>query len=190
MGRIFVLSGPSGCGKSTLCKNLIKNDERLRFSVSATTRAPRPGDVDGVDYFFFSPKEFEELLSKGAFYEHATVHGNSYGTLVEYTDELTQAGYDVILDIDVNGAMQVRAKNPKAVLIFIMPPSFEELERRLEGRHTENAASLELRLKNAKEEASHRFEYDYIIVNERLDEAYTQLKNIILKYRENDKEDC
>ncbi len=189
MARIFVISGPSGCGKSTLCGNLLRNDDKIRFSVSATTRKPRIGEVDGVNYFYLSREEFDEKIKEGAFYEHAEVFGNKYGTLVEYTDGLTEAGYDVILDIDVQGAKQVRAKNEKAVLIFIMPPSFEELKKRLTDRRTESAEDLNKRLSLAEEEASHRGEYDYVIVNERLDEAYIQLRNIILKYREDDKKD-
>ena len=187
MARIFVISGPSGCGKSTLCGNLLRNDGKIKFSVSATTRKPRVGETDGVDYFYLSQEEFDEKIKEGAFYEHAEVFGNKYGTLVEYTDSLTEAGYDVILDIDVQGARQVREKNSRAVLIFIMPPSFEELKKRLTERRTESVEELGKRLSLAEEEASHSDEYDYVIVNERLDEAYIRLRNIILKYREYDK---
>ena len=112
-GEFIAIIGPSGSGKSTLCGNLLRNDDKIRFSVSATTRKPRIGEVDGVNYFYLSREEFDEKIKEGAFYEHAEVFGNKYGTLVEYTDGLTEAGYDVILDIDVQGAKQVRAKNEK-----------------------------------------------------------------------------
>ena len=184
MGRIFVVSGPSGCGKSTLCNRLLKEDPQVRFSVSATTRGPREGEENGVHYFFISRGEFEKLIAEDAFYEHAESFGNCYGTLKSYVDELTGQGYDVLLDIDVQGAEQVRAKNSEAVLIFIMPPSLEELKRRLVERHTESSEQLEKRLARAQAEMDRRDMYDHIIVNDDRERSYGELRDTIESYRE------
>ena len=183
MGRIFVVSGPSGCGKSTLCNRLLAEDPRVRFSVSATTRGPREGEENGVSYFFMSEEEFDRLVREDAFYEHAQSFGNCYGTLRSYVDELTSRGYDVLLDIDVQGAEQVREKNPSAVLIFIMPPSMEELRRRLTERNTESAEQLEKRLARAQSEMDRRGMYDHIIVNDDRERAYAELRDTIEIYR-------
>lgn len=189
MGRIFVVSGPSGCGKSTLCNRLLDEDPQIRFSVSATTRGPRKGEENGVHYFFLTGEEFDELVEKDAFYEHAESFGNRYGTLKSYVDGLTAQGYDVLLDIDVQGAEQVTAKNSEAVLIFIMPPSLEELKKRLYARHTENAEQLEKRLARAQAEMDRRDMYDHIIVNDDLERAYGELKDTIKSYRQDTDED-
>lgn len=186
MARLFVISGPSGCGKSTLCTRLLKEDPSVKFSVSATTRSPREGEVDGVHYFFVSKEEFEKLIAEDAFYEHAESYGNCYGTLRRYADELTAAGTDVLLDIDTQGAFQVREKNPDAVLIFIMPPSIEELRHRLVSRMTESEDQLEKRLARAEEEMSKSPKYDHVIVNDDVDRAYGEFRDIIESYRRED----
>lgn len=185
MARIFVISGPSGSGKSTLCNRLLSEMDNICFSVSATTRSPRAGEKNGVNYYFLTKEEFDEKLSQDAFYEYADVFGNKYGTLKEYTDEITNRGCDVILDIDVQGAMQVREKSDSAVLIFIMPPSLEELKARLTNRATESEEQLNCRIGKAAEEISKKDMYDYVIINDDVESAYQNLKAILEHYRQN-----
>ncbi|MBO4359625.1 MAG: guanylate kinase, partial [Eubacteriaceae bacterium] len=148
------------------------------------TRGPREGEENGVHYFFISREEFSELVERDAFYEHAESFGNCYGTLRSYVDDLTDHGYDVLLDIDVQGAEQVREKNPQAVLIFIMPPSLEELKKRLYDRHTESAEQLEKRIARAQAEMDRRDMYDHVIVNDVVERAYEELKETIESYRD------
>lgn len=185
MARIFVISGPSGSGKSTLCARLLSETDNIKFSVSATTRSPREGEKHGVNYYYLTHEEFDEKIAQDAFYEYADVFGNKYGTLKEYTDEITDSGCDVILDIDVQGAMQVRAKSDSAVFIFIMPPSLEELKNRLTLRGTENEEQLQRRLNEAEAEISKKDMYDYVIINDDVQKAYAKLKSIFEEYRKN-----
>ena len=182
-GVLFVLSGPSGVGKGTLNAKLFAEfGEQIAFSVSATTRAPREGEVDGTHYFFISRQEFENRISNNDFLEHAEFAGNCYGTPVSYVNSLLEQGKNVILEIDVQGAMQVRSRMPESVSIFILPPSFEELENRLRGRGTETEEKIQMRLGAARREMEYAPKYDYQIVNGGdLEAAYQQLRSVYLK---------
>ncbi|MCR5346470.1 MAG: guanylate kinase [Fretibacterium sp.] len=182
-GRLFILSGPSGVGKGTLRKRALNDIEDLVYSISCTTRRPRPEEQDGVDYRFISGEDFEERVKQGAFLEYAHVHDACYGTLREDVERELSAGHDVLLEIDVQGALQVRRRVPGAVSVFVSPPSLEELEHRLRGRGTEDDAELQLRLKNAAAELRQAEEYDHIVVNGDLDEAAAALRRLILNYR-------
>lgn len=169
LGVLMVVSGPSGSGKTTLCRQLADAGEAV-YSVSATTRAPRPGEVHGRDYFFFSEAEFEKKIAGGEFFEHARVHGNLYGTLKSFVKENLERGIDVVMDIDVEGAAQVRACDDELVRrchadVFILPPSVDALKERLANRGTEDAEILALRLKNALTEIGHWPEYQYTLVS-------------------------
>ncbi|WP_290770958.1 guanylate kinase [Anaerofustis sp.] len=179
-GSLFVISGPSGSGKSTICKELEK-EENIKISISATTRDIRNGEEEGINYYFLSKEEFERKISENAFYEYAKVFNNYYGTLKDKVDEMLKDGYNVILEIDVQGAMQIREQNKDAVLIFIMPPSEEELIKRLTGRNTESEEQLKLRIETAKEEISYKDKYDYVVINDNLEKAVEEIKEIILK---------
>ena len=185
-GMILILSGPSGSGKSSIYKATIGDLGGIEFSVSCTTRLPRPGETDGVDYHFITRERFDELVAEHAFAEHAEVHGNCYGTLKSELLGRIRRGIDVLLDIDVQGAAQLRAlcaDSPEfceaCEFIFIMPPSFEELERRLRARGTETEESIRRRLANAKGEMDHAGEYDHIIVNDELDRAAQEFTALI-----------
>ena len=157
-GNLFVISGPSGAGKGTLVKRLLERIPDAWVSVSATTRAPRPGEIDGVHYYFMNDKRFDDLVAAHGFLEWADVHGKRYGTLKRTVLERMSAGQQVILEIDVQGAFQVRKLIPEAILVFIEPPSLEELRRRLEGRGTENADAIERRMKTAEAEHNEMIE--------------------------------
>ena len=181
-GVLFVISGPSGVGKGTVNKKLF--DEfpgQVAFSVSATTRDPREGEVDGREYFFISRQEFESRVANNEFLEHAEYSGNCYGTPRQNVERLLAGGIDVVLEIDVQGARQVRSRMPGCVSIFVLPPSFEELEHRLRERHTETEEKVLARLDAAKREIPCAGEYDYQIVNSDLDAAYAQLRGLYLK---------
>lgn len=182
-GTLFVISGPSGVGKGTLRKELFRRLGRLSYSVSCTTRAPRTGEKDGVDYFFLDRETFDELLSRGAFLEWAEVHGNLYGTLEETVKNSLAEGKDVILEIDVQGAIQVKEHMPEAVLIFIAPPGENELVRRLNQRGTEREQELKRRLENARKELNAASDYDHIIINDDIDRASSELEDIVKSYR-------
>ena len=183
-GILFVLSAPSGGGKSTILKRVMADLPGLVFSVSHTTRPPRPGEEDGRDYHFVSLHDFLDIRSSGGsgFLEWAEVHGNLYGTSRKEVERHLGSGLDVILDIDVQGARQVQ-ENFSPVSIFIAPPSIEELESRLRKRGTENEKNLEVRLENAKKELSCSGRYDYLIVNDELQEAVDSLRSIIIAER-------
>ena len=179
-GRLFVLSGPSGVGKGTLREHALNNAPNLTYSISCTTRKPREGETDGVEYRFISREKFTEGISRGLFLEYAHVHEDYYGTLRADVERELEVGHDVLLEIDVQGALQVREKMPGAVLIFVAPPSVEALEQRLRGRGTEAAGSLSVRLANAEKELAMKDEYDNVIVNEDMDTACEELRKIIL----------
>ncbi len=182
-GMVLILSGPSGSGKSTLYKKVCGDFE---FSVSCTTRLPREGETDGVDYHFITKERFQELLKEDAFAEHAEVHGNYYGTLKSELTGRLERGIDVLLDIDVQGAMQLRALCGRdqqfadaCVFVFVMPPSCEELERRLRGRGSETEETLTRRLNNARQEMACWDKYDYVILNDELEQAARDFKGLI-----------
>lgn len=164
-GRLIVVSGPSGAGKSTLIKASLEAVPELAYSVSATTRAPREGEVDGRDYIFLTRDEFERWIEAGKFLEWAEYSNNLYGTPEDRVNELLDLGYSVILEIELQGARKVREKRPDAVMVFVRTPSLEETRRRLEGRATESSEALETRMKTAVREVAARDEFDYEIVN-------------------------
>lgn len=180
--RLFVISGPSGAGKGTLLARVRKRHPNLGLAVSATTREPRPGEVDGVSYHFLDEEEFSRRVRAGEFLEWANVHGHRYGTLKGDVDALLASGTSVILEIDVQGALNVLRLMPDAVLIFIEPPSLEELERRLRQRGTEGEGQLRLRLRNARSELELADKYDERIVNDDVDAASDRLLQIIRSY--------
>ena len=181
-GKLFVFSGPSGVGKGTLKAKLFEEfGDQLAFSVSATTRVPREGERDGVDYFFITQQDFADRIAKDDFLEHATFSGNSYGTPRSFVTGLLDKGVNVLLEIEVQGAMQVREKMPESVSVFILPPSYEELERRLRGRGTESEEKVRLRLETALAELPYAEKYDYRIVNNDLDAAYKELRAMFIK---------
>lgn len=180
--RLFVISGPSGAGKGTLLAELRKQRPDLGLTVSATTRSPRPGEVDGTSYYFLSDEEFRRRIAAGEFVEWAEVHGHLYGTLVSEVKRLLAKGHSLVLEIDVQGALNVRKVYPDAVLIFIEPPSLEVLEERLRGRGTEDEASIELRLKNARHEMELADQYDARIVNDTVDRAAQELGSVMRRF--------
>ena len=178
-GRLFVVSAPSGAGKTTLVRRLVEQRPDLRFSVSYTTRPKRDREIDGEDYFFVDPQEFERLRDSGELLEHATVFGNSYGTSRKQVLGLLDSGTDVLLEIDWQGARQVRANMPECTSIFILPPSIPELERRLRGRGTDSEQVIARRLGEALDDISHWQEFDYVIVNDELEAAVAALQDIL-----------
>lgn len=178
-GKLYVFTGPSGTGKGTILSQVLKQDARLFLSVSATTRAPREGEIHGGHYYFLDKQTFEDKINKGEFLEYAQYVGNYYGTLEEPVNEQLKNGNDVILEIEVQGAMQIHEKRPDAVMIFVAPPSIEELERRLVGRGTENPEKVAARMKTAEEELKQADKFDYIIVNDDLDCAIADLLAIL-----------
>ena len=182
-GTLFVVSSPSGGGKGTLIRHVLEVVENLRYSVSYTTRAPRPGEVDGREYFFVNREIFEEMAGAGEFLEWACVHGNLYGTAKNQVIEETAAGADIILEVDVQGAASVRQLLMDSVSIFILPPSFEVLRQRLIARDTDSPDELELRLRNAPEELKQYSAFDYVIINDEVDRAMGQLAAIIYAER-------
>ncbi len=178
-GMLLVISGASGVGKGTLLKRLMQEDRSLVFSVSATTRAPRPGEQEGVDYHYVSDARFDELVAQDAFVEYANVHGNRYGTLRSEVDARREAGWNVVLDIDVQGALNVLAHEQGCVSVFILPPSMAELRRRLEGRATERPQDVERRMRDAAWEIAQRGAYQYNIVNDDVEAALQRLHLIV-----------
>lgn len=172
-GKLFVISGPSGAGKGTICKKILEQDD-IALSISMTTRSPREGEVHGESYYFITKEEFKENIRKQGFLEYAEVYGNFYGTPKKQVIELLEQGRDVLLEIDIQGALQVKNAYPQAVLVFILPPSMTELRRRLAERGTETEESLKRRLGETLKELSHMHEYDYCVVNGVLEEAVRQ----------------
>lgn len=184
IGHLFVISAPSGAGKTTLLKPILARIPAIDFSVSHTTRSPRPGEINGQDYFFVDKEQFINMRQDGDFLEWAEVHGNFYGTSQRSVMAQLEKGHDVILDIDVQGARQLQARQDlDATFIFIAPPSLAELEHRLTGRQTETAETIALRLRNASLELQAAPLYNYIIVNDDLDQAQAMLTAIILEKR-------
>ncbi len=184
-GLLIILSSPSGAGKSSLAKRLMAWDPSLKFSVSATTRQPRPGEVDGVDYYFKSHEEFENLIAEGGMLEHAEVFGNYYGSPQGPIDDAIAEGRDTIFDIDWQGGQQIRRSKlaQDVVSIFILPPSIADLESRLRGRAQDSEEVIEKRMAQSRNEISHWAEYDYVIVNRDLDKAEEKLKTILTAER-------
>jgi guanylate kinase len=178
---VFVITGPSGVGKGTLIRGLMERLHGLELSVSATTRAPRPGERDGVDYHFLTREEFDRRVAAGEFVEHADYAGRSYGTLRSELDERLRESTPVVLEIEVQGARQVRAAMPEAVQVFIAPPSLEALRARLIGRGTDDRAEVERRLRVAEQELQAQPEFGYVVVNDRLDDAIAELTAIVAR---------
>jgi guanylate kinase len=176
---VFVITGPSGVGKGTLIRGLMERLPQLELSVSATTRAPRPGEQDGIDYHFLTREEFDRRVRESEFVEHADYAGRSYGTLRSELDARVQAGTPVVLEIEVQGARQVRASVPDAVQVFIAPPSLEELRTRLIGRGTDDHEEVERRLRVAAEELAAQPEFAHVVVNDRLQDALEQLTAVV-----------
>jgi guanylate kinase len=180
-GNLIVISGPSGTGKGTVCKELLKAQPEIVFSISATTRKPRPGEVNGKDYWFLSKEEFQQMIAENRLLEWAEVYGNYYGTLREEVESRINSGQNVILEIDVQGGLIVKEKNSEAILVFFKAPNMEVLAKRLEDRKTDTKEVIELRLANAKKELEYETEYDYTVVNDNLEKACQELINIINK---------
>ena len=178
-GNLFVVAAPSGAGKSSLVKALMELDQRVSPSVSHTTRAPRGQEVHGREYYFVSQETFDQMVAQDAFLEWANVHGNRYGTSKMAIEQRMAQGSDVVLEIDFQGAIQVKRIFPNAVLIFILPPSWEELRSRLERRNEDSAETIELRLQNAAHEMEHAREFDFVIINELFERALFDLKAIV-----------
>lgn len=183
-GNLIIISSPSGGGKGTLIKEILQSVADVRYSVSYTTRPPRFGEEDGRHYHFVTKEKFDKYVEKGGFLEYACVHGNYYGTAKEHTEKMTAEGYDVILEIDVQGADAVLEKVPDAVSIFILPPSFEVLKARLTARATESSGDLDLRLRNSFNEVRQYPHFKYVIINDEVSSAARKLAAIILAERQ------
>lgn len=179
MGRVVVITGPSGVGKGTLIRQLRDRLPEIELSVSATTRKPRPGETQGVDYWFLSPEEFAKRIDEGGFVEHAEYAGNRYGTLRSDLETRTAGGRPVLLEIEVQGARQVRESMPEALTVFIAPPSEDALHTRLIGRGTDSPEQIERRLQTAREELAARDEFDREVTNDRLEDAIEELVQIV-----------
>lgn len=179
-GMLLVVSGPSGTGKGTLCERLLRSDPTIMFGVSATTRKPREGEIDGVHYHFIDEERFDEMLAEKAFLEHATVHGHRYGTPKDQVERAIEEGRNILLDIDPQGALSVMSAMPETVSIFILPPSYSALRERLHTRNTDDPDEILKRLSNAYGEVRLLKHYTYALVNDRLDQAFGMLSAIIM----------
>ena len=177
--KLFVISGSSGVGKGTVIGGFLKRNPQFTLSISCTTRKMRPGEVDGVNYFFLSKDEFKDCIDNNKFLEWAEFAGNFYGTKQKYIHQCLEEGKNLILEIDTQGAIQVKQKMPEAVLIFIAPPSFEILEKRLRGRHTEDEETIQKRLEAVKKELERAENFDYRVINDDVDRAIQNLEDII-----------
>ncbi|MDY6793048.1 MAG: guanylate kinase [Thermodesulfobacteriota bacterium] len=182
-GRLFIVSGPSGTGKTTLCSAVLSRFSDMLYSVSYTTRKPRTGEQNGIDYYFIKKEEFKDKIEHGKWAEWAEVHGNYYGTSAELLDQELDSGRDIILDIDVQGTFQLVKRYPESVAIFVMPPSIEELKRRLKLRNTDSGEVIARRLENAKMEMTKKNLYPHVIINDQLPVAIGQLITVIENYR-------
>jgi len=182
-GLLFVVSAPSGAGKTTLCRAITDSLEQLTHSISYATRKPRPGEIDGRDYYFVSPERFQAMIKAGDFAEWAEVHSNLYGTSRRVLDDMIAKGIDVILDIDTQGAKQIKQKYGNAVYIFIMPPSLEILEERLRNRKSDHEDEIKKRMRRSREEIKDYAMYDYIIVNRDFDRALTEIRSVVIAER-------
>lgn len=182
-GTLFVVSGPSGAGKSTLVLRLLEHLDAIGLSISATTRLPRPGEVDGVAYFFLTDEQFDEALKADKFIEWAHVHGYRYGTFASEVDRILATGKDLILEIDVQGGAQIKERYPNAISIFIEPPSLDELERRIRGRGGSSEESIKQRLENASLELARKERYNIVIVNDDFEASLDKLVETVLFYR-------
>jgi guanylate kinase len=179
-GILFVISAPSGAGKTTLCKEIIDFFPSLRHSVSYTTRPQRPGEQDGIDYHFVTRTVFDAMIAQGAFAEWAEVHGNRYGTAIETLERFRSEGRDILLDIDCQGARQLKKSYRQGVFIFVLPPSLTELQRRLHGRNTDSPEVIARRIANARDEIREAVWYDYLVINDDFSQAFSELKSIVL----------
>src|ERR1700722_14090274 len=178
-GRLYVIAAPSGAGKTSLVKALMEREPRIQFSVSYTTRRPRPNEIPGRDYHFVSPERFQEMIDQKEFLEHAQVFDNFYGTGVRAVQEALSNGEQLLLEIDWQGARQVRSRIPEALSIFILPPSREALEQRLKGRSTDSEEVIQRRLRDAAEDLGHWREFDYVVINDRFEQAIEDLQDIV-----------
>ena len=178
-GKLFIISGPSGTGKGTICKRLI-DETKVEISVSMTTRKPREGEVDGKSYYFTTKEAFQKEIEAGGFLEWAEVYGNYYGTPKAKVEEKLSAGIDVVLEIDIQGALNVKEAYPNGIFIFILPPSMSELRKRITGRGSETEDSINLRLSQTLKEVSYIDKYDYCVVNGDLEEAVARVKSIVV----------
>jgi guanylate kinase len=183
-GHLFILSAPSGAGKTTLCRAARDRFADIRYSISHTTRRPRPGESDGVDYVFISESEFKDGIARGRWAEWAQVHGNYYGTSAEFLNRELAVGRDILLDIDVQGTCQIVQRYPQSITIFIMPPSLDVLRQRLEARGTDSPETIAVRLENAAKEIAQKNAYRHVIINDRLSQAIDELIALIESYRQ------
>ncbi|SHI04114.1 guanylate kinase [Sporanaerobacter acetigenes] len=179
-GLLVVVSGPSGCGKGTICKELLRRNKDIIISISATTRKPRNGEVEGVNYFFIDKEQFDAMVQNDEFIEYANVHGNFYGTPKKFVLDKLKNGESILFEIDVQGAIQIKKMYPKAVLIFIAPPSMEELKNRIVGRGTESKSDIEKRYENAFKELEYIKEYEYMVINDEVMNAVEKIESIIM----------
>lgn len=179
VGFLMVISGPSGVGKGTVCEQLLKENLDIKYSISATTRKKRPNEENGKNYFFYSEEDFKKMVDEGKMLEYAKVHGNYYGTPKDFVLNSIENGEVVILEIDVQGAMQVKKNYPDAAFVFLLPPNFEELKKRIINRNTEDIETINLRMKNAEKEVKFINEYDYAVVNEDVKDTVEKIKAII-----------
>ncbi len=182
-GLILILSAPSGAGKTSLCRELFKTFPDMRESISFTTRTPRVGEVDGVDYFFVTEQEFKSMIDDDAFAEWAVVHGNMYGTALKTLEEARKNGIDLVLDIDCQGALKLKEQFDGGVYVFILPPSMDELRRRLESRSSDSQEVIERRIDKAADEIKESRWYDYIIINDNFETACSELSSIVIAHR-------